>query len=208
MQTARKIGCAFALAGLLAPSLARADNDAFGNALPPVRRTLFALTLPAPIAFATRDGPLGGAQTTLLGALEARSYFGHHGLLLATGFIDSPRSAFADAAWSFADFSSRRMRGFHGGVSFDAGASIAYVSATSYVATSAQNGAPAAPALDVASHATIGARISAHVDLFIGPFMLGLVLGYRGGVPTNASSKDSFEGIFFFNAEVGAGFVR
>src|SRR4029078_3114158 len=100
------------------------------------------LTSPPPMPFATRDGPLGGAQTTLLGALEARSYFGHHGLLLATGFIDSPRRAFADAACSFAAFSSRRMRGFHGGVSFDAGASIAYVIATSYLATSAQNGAP------------------------------------------------------------------
>ena len=205
MQATRKFTLVLAL--ILAPSVARADTDAFGNPLPPVNRTLFALTMPAPIAFATRAGPNGGAQTTLLGAIEARSYFGHQGFLLATGFIDSPRSAFADVAWSFADFSSRRMRGFHGGVSFDAGPSIAYVSPT-YVATNAQNAPTAAPVLDVASHATIGARVSAHVDLFIGPVMLGLVLGYRGGVPTNASSKDSFEEISFFNAEVGAGFVR
>jgi hypothetical protein len=205
MQTARRI--ALLLAAILTPSVARADTDAFGNPLPPVNRTLFALTLPAPIAFATRAGPNGGAATTLLGALEARSYFGHQGFLFATGFIDSPRSTFADVAWSFADFSSRRMRGFHGGVSFDAGPSIAYVSAT-YVATNAQNAPTSSPVLDIASHATIGARVSAHVDLFIGPVMLGLVLGYRGGIPTNASSRDSFEGIFFFNAEVGAGFVR
>ena len=206
MQTARKI--ALILAGFaLAPSWARADTDAFGNPLPPVNRTLFALTLPVPIAFATRAGPNGGAQTTLLGAIEARSYFGHHGFLLATGFIDSPRGAFADAAWSVADFSSRRMRGFHGGISFDVGPSIAYVSAT-YVATNAQNATSLSPVLDVGAHAAIGARVSAHVDLFVGPVMLGLVLGYRGGIPTNASSKDSFEGIFFFNAEIGAGFVR
>ena len=205
MQTARKTALVLAL--IVTPSVARADVDEFGNALPKVNRTLFALTMPVPIAFATRAGPNGGAQTTLLGAIEARSYFGHQGFLIATGFIDSPRGAFADAAWSFADFSSRRMRGFHGGVSFDAGPSVAYVSAT-YVATNAQNAVTSSPVLDVASHATIGARISAHVDLFIGPVMLGLVLGYRGGVPTNASSKDSFEGIFFFNAEIGAGFVR
>jgi len=205
MQTARKIALISAL--ILSPSLARADTDAFGNPLPPVNRTLFALTLPVPIAFATRAGPNGGAATTRLGAIEARSYFGHQGFLVATGFTGSPHSAFFDAAWSFADFSSRRMRGFHGAVSFDAGPSIAYVSAN-YVATNAQNAPTDSPVLDVASHATIGARISAHVDLFIGPVMLGLVLGYRGGVPTNASSKDSFEGIFFFNAEVGAGFVR
>jgi hypothetical protein len=193
------------LALIAAP--ARADVDAFGNTLPEVNRTLFALSLPVPIAFDTRAGPNGGAQTTLLGAIEARMYFGHHGFLLATGFTDSPRVAFADAAYSFADFSSRRMRGFHGAVSFDAGPSFGYVGPT-FVATNAQNAPTASPVLDVASHATIGARISAHVDLFIGPVMLGLVLGYRGGVPTNASSKDSFEGIFFFNAEVGAGFVR
>jgi len=207
MHTARKIAFAFVLALLLSPTIARADTDAFGNALPTVNRTLYALTLPVPIAFATRAGPNGGAATTLLGAIEARMYFGHQGFLLATGFIDSPRGAFADAAWSFADFSSRRMRGFHGAVSFDAGPSIAYVGPT-YVATNAQSAPTSSPVLDVASHATIGARISAHVDLFIGPFMLGLVLGYRGGIPTNASSKDSFEGIFFFNAEVGAGFVH
>jgi hypothetical protein len=208
MQTAHKIALVVAgICAVFAGRDARADVDAFGNPLPPVNRTLFALTLPVPIAFATRAGPNGGAQTTLLGALEARSYFGHQGFLIATGFIDSPQSAFFDAAWSFADFSSRRMRGFHGGVSFDVGPSIAYVSAN-YVATNAQNATSLAPVLDVGSHATIGARISAHVDLFIGPVMLGLVLGYRGGVPTNASSKDSFEGIFFFNAEVGAGFVR
>ena len=206
MQTTYKIALVLAL--IVVPSVARADTDAFGNPLPPVNRTLFALTLPVPIAFATRASVTnGGAATTLLGAIEARSYFGHQGFLLATGFIDSPRSAFADAAWSFADFSSRRMRGFHGGVSFDAGPSIGYVSAT-YVATNAQNAPTASPVLDVGSHATIGARVSAHVDLFIGPVMIGLVLGYRGGVPTNASSKDSFEGIFFFNAEVGGGFVR
>ncbi|HEY2366641.1 MAG TPA: hypothetical protein VGH87_09655 [Polyangiaceae bacterium] len=205
MQTACK--WLLVLAAIVTPGVARADVDAFGDPLPSVNRTLFALTLPVPIAFATRAGPNGGAATTLLGAIEARSYFGHQGFLIATGFIDSPRSAFADVAWSFADFSSRRMRGFHGGVSFDAGPSIAYVSAN-YVATNAQNAPTASPVLDVASHAAIGARVSAHVDLFIGPFMLGLVLGYRGGVPTNASSKDSFEGIFFFNAEVGAGFVR
>jgi hypothetical protein len=206
MQTARKM--ALILAGMLVPSVARAvDVDEFGNPLPPVNRTLFALTLPVPVAFATRAGPNGGAETTLLGALEARSYFGHQGFLFATGFLDSPRSAFADAAWSFADFSSRRMRGFHGAVSFDAGFSVGYVTAT-YVATNAQNAPTASPVLDVAAHATIGARVSSHVDLFIGPVMIGLVLGYRGGVPTNASPKDSFEGIFFFNAEIGAGWVR
>jgi hypothetical protein len=205
MQTARKIALVSALVAL--PRVARADVDEFGAALPSVQRTLYALTLPAPIAFATRAGPNGGAATTLLGALEARMYVGPQGFLLATGFIDSPRSAFADATWSFADFSSRRMRGFNGAVSFDAGLSVAYVGA-SYVAANAQNAPTSSPVLDVAAHATIGARISTHVDLFIGPVMIGLVLGYRGGVPTNASSKDSFEGIFFFNAEVGAGFVR
>jgi hypothetical protein len=205
MQTARKIAPILALTAIASP--ARADVDAFGNALPEVNRTLFAVTLPVPIAFATRAGPNGGAATTLLGAIEGRMYFGHQGFLLATGFTDSPRAAFADAAWSFADFSSRRMRGFHGAVSFDAGPSVARVSAT-YVATNAQGAPTLSPILDVGSHATIGARISAHVDLFIGPLMLGLVLGYRGGVPTNASSKDSFEGIFFFNAEIGAGFTR
>src|SRR5262249_37581284 len=119
----------------------------------------------------------------------------------------SPRATFADATWSFADFSSRRMTGFHGAVSFDAGPSIAYVSPTYFVVTTT-NPPATSTILDVAPHATIGARISAHVDLFIGPVMLGLVLGYRGGIPTNASSRDSFEGIFFFNAELGAAFTR
>ena len=42
----------------------------------------------------------------------------------------------------------------------------------------------------------------------VGPVMLGLVLGFRGGVPTNASDKDPFEGVFFFAFEIGGGFVR
>ncbi len=195
------------LAVLLAPGLARADVDAFGNPLPDVNRALFSVSLPVPVSVAFRAGSSGGATVVPSGAIEGRLYFGHHGLLFATGFTDSPRVAFFDAAYSFADFSSRRMRGFHGAVSVDGGPSIAYVGNT-YVATNAQNATTAAPVLDVGSHATVGARISSHVDLFIGPVMLGLVLGFRAGVPTNASSKDPFEGVFFFNFELGAGFTR
>lgn len=195
------------IAVLLAPRAARADVDAFGNPLPDVHRAMLALSVPVPVSIVTRAGSSGGATVVPLGALEARLYFGHHGLLVGSGFTDSPRVVFWDLAYSFADFSSRRMRGFQGALSVDVGPSVAYVGNT-FVATNAQGAPTDVPALDVASHATIGGRLSAHVDLFVGPVMLGLVLGYRGGIPTNASSKDSFEGIFFFNFEVGAGFVR
>ncbi len=205
MHSASKV--LIGLAALLAPNLARADTDAFGNPLPDVNRALFSLTVPVPVSVAVRAGSSGGAQVTPSGGLEARMYFGHHGFLVASGFTDSPRVAFFDAAYTFADFSSRRMRGFQGAVSFDVGPSVAYVGST-YVATNAQNATSLSPVLDVGSHATIGGRISSHVDLFIGPAMLGLVLGFRGGVPTNASDKDPFEGVFFFAFEIGGGFVR
>ncbi len=192
---------------IVAPCVARADVDAFGNPLPDVSRALFSVTLPVPVSVAVRAGESGGSVVVPSGAIEARLYFGHHGFLASTGFTDSPRVAFFDAAYSFADFSSRRMRGFQGSVSFDVGPSIAYVGNT-YVATNAQNATTASPVLDIGGHATIGGRISSHVDLFVGPVMLGLVLGFRGGVPTNASSKDPFEGVFFFNFEIGGAFVR
>lgn len=205
MQNTRKLLAALAV--LLAPCAARADVDAFGNPLPDVNRALFAVSVPVPVAVAFRAGSSGGATVVPSGALEGRLYFGHHGLFVNTGFADSPRIAFFDAGYSFADFSSRRMRGFNGAVSVDVGPSIAYVGNT-YVATNAQNATTASPVLDVPSHATIGGRLSSHVDLFVGPVMVGLVLGFRAGVPVIASSKDSFEGVFFFQFEIGAGIVR
>ncbi len=213
----------FVLTGVLSSTLvldarlAHGDVDAFGAKLPDVTHYTFAISLPVPIVVAARAGSSSASGFVAAGALETRVHFGHHGFLLGVGFVPrseasvsssgSPPVGSFDVAYSFADFSNRRMRGFGGAVSFDIGPSIGLVGST-YEPVAAQNAMTNSPVLDVASHATIGARVSAHADLFIGPVMLGVVVGYRGGIPTNASSHDNWEGLFFFNVEIGGAFVR
>lgn len=205
------------LALVLASGGARADVGEFGEKLPDLRRVVFGVSLPIPVTIAARSGSSGASSIVGAGALDTRVYFGHHGVLLGVGFVPrsspsllqsgSPSVGFFDLAYSFADFSSRRLRGFSGAVSFDAGPSLGLVTAT-YQPAAAQNAASNAAVVDIDAHATIGGRVSLHADLFVGPVMLGLVLGYRGGVPTNASSRDGWEGLFFANLELGGAFVR
>ena len=209
-----RLRLALVLAALvLAPRSARADVDEFGNRLATVTRVIFGLSMPVPVSVEMRAGSTGGASVGTLGSLDGRFYFGHHGVLLGAGFATGgplagpPQVGFFDAAYSFADFSARRFRGFGGAFSFDVGPSLGLVQAT-YDTTPPQNAPKTGPILDVEGHATIGARLSMHADLFVGPVMVGIVLGYRGGVPTNSSSKDNFEGMFFFNLEIGGAFVR
>ena len=198
---------------VLAPRIARADVDEFGNRLATVTRVVFGLSMPVPVSVEMRAGSASGSSVGTLGTLDGRIYSGHHGLLLGVGFAAGaslagpPQVGFFDAAYSFADFSSRRFRGFGGAFSFDVGPSLGLVQAT-YDTTPPQNAPTTGPQPDVPSHVTIGARVSMHADLFVGPVMLGIVLGYRGGVPSNASSRDNFEGMFFFNLEIGGAFVR
>ncbi len=188
-------------------SPARADTAEFGAPLPDVTRLLFGLSMPVPVSVEMRMGNSGGSSVGTVGAFDARIYFGHHGVLLGAGFAPGgltfpSQIGFFDAGYSIADFSSRRFSGFNGSLSFDVGPTIMFVQPT--YTMPGQSSSSNAPIPEVGGHATIGARVSAHADLFVGPAMIGLVLGYRGGVPTNASPQDNFEGIFFFDFEVGA----
>ncbi|GAC1364824.1 MAG: hypothetical protein NVSMB47_16340 [Polyangiales bacterium] len=125
------------------------------------------------------------------GELRVHPYSAH-GLVL--GFtqaegIFGPRVSIVDAGYSLLLSGSRHLRGVTPAVYLDVGPALGIVS-------------HAGPE---SNHAVLGGRVSLAVDLIFGGFVVGTVLGYRGGVPLGGQ-PDRWEGAFTWLARVGFAF--
>ena len=91
--------------------------------------------------------------------------------------IFGPRVTIFDAAWSYRFIGGGPLGDASGAGYFELGPAFAFVS-----------GAPPAP-----DHRVLGARASVSFDGYLGPVLLGVTLGYHGGVPLGGP-RDAWEG--------------
>jgi len=199
----------------LLPVAARAEDDAFGRPLPSVTRYAFGAS--AGGGFLS-DGETRGA---LAFSFDARLHRGRHGGLLRFGFIPPhdatagswfsgpqpsvPATFFGDALYTLQEASGRRMKGFNGALSVEIGPSFMALGSTN---TFADAGSGQVLVERTPAHLALGGCAAVHVDFFFWTQMIGLVLGYRGGVPTTASALAPWEGMAFGGLEIGQAFVR
>ncbi len=103
-----------------------------------------------------------------------------HGVALAYTHADTvfgPNVNIVDAAYSIRFAGNPQLRGLTGAAYFDVGPALGFV-------------AHAPPARD---HAVLGARVSLAFDAQIANVTIGLIFGYRGGVPVSGT-PDGWEG--------------
>ena len=201
---------------LTVATAARADVDDFGTKLPDRTRLTLAVSFPIPYSVAARSGTAGASSWVPAFTFETRIHHGHHGALMAVGgfphaepgliFAGSPQVTYFDLAYSYVATSSQRLRGTTGAISIEIGPSLGIIGPTYTHGTQDWN--TVITGIDVGDHLTLGGRVSTHFDVLFGPFMLGLVLGYRGGVPTIANARDNWEGVLFLDLEAGFAIAR
>ena len=132
-------------------------------------------------------GPSSRDGLALGGEVRAHPTSSAHGIVttfLQAEGVFGPRVSIFDAAWSY-----RFVSGASGAGYFETGPTIAFVSA-----------APPAP-----DHRVLGGRVSLAFDGYLGPLLMGVTLGYRGGVPLGGP-PDGWEGAFTSVARLGGTF--
>ena len=128
---------------------------------------------------------------TLGGELRVNPWSAH-GILLAytdAEGIFGPSVNIVDAAYSLRLLSSAKLEGVTGAVYLDLGPSVGYV-----------RGASPTP-----NHAVLGGRASVTCDLQLANVVVGVTMGYRGGVPVGVEG-DPWEGALSAVARLGVVF--
>jgi len=132
------------------------------------------------------------AETGLQAGAELRVHpFSPHGIVIGythASVVFGPTVDIVDAAYSLQLIGSRRLRNGTGAVYLDIGPAVGVV------------GHPPSP-----DHAVLGGRATVTGDVHFSNFLLGMTLGYRGGVPTG-DVRDRWEGAFCAFIRVGSVF--
>lgn len=146
----------------------------------PAARISVAATGGMPFLF--QAGPTGGNTPGMSFGPEVRAYFGRwHGGFASYDFVMSPTLVHVvEAGYSVRLVGSPEMRGVHGALYADVGPSFAFVAGCGICSYGASGG-PSGP---TDKHAMIGLRTGLAADLYLWNFTVGLVGGFRVGVPT------------------------
>jgi hypothetical protein len=118
--------------------------------------------------------------------------FSVHGIVLGYTHAEAvfgPDVHIVDAAYSLQLIGSRRLRSATGAVYLDIGPAMGFV----------RDAPPSSP------HTVFGGRATVTGDVHFSNFVLGMTLGYRGGVPTG-DVRDDWEGAFSAFLRVGVVF--
>jgi hypothetical protein len=134
----------------------------------------------------SRDAATLGAQ---LRVHPTRSPHGFSASFLHAEGVFGPVVSILDAAYSYRFLGGHRLGGASRAAYLDAGPTLAWVW-----------GAP--PAAD---HRVLGARVSVAFDGHLGPLLVGVTLGYHGGVPLGGA-RDAWEGAVTSLLRVGFAF--
>jgi hypothetical protein len=177
------------LPSVLLATPARADDDG-ATALPHLRATRVSLAATPGFANLHRDVSSPGDRNAFVMGGELRVYpESPHGFVLAFNHAEGifgPKVSLFDAGYSLCLYCSRHIGDVGGGVYFDLGPALGIV-----------KDAPPGP-----DHSVLGARVSLGADAYLGFFTLGVVAGYRGGVPLGGP-PDGWEGAASLLARVG-----
>jgi hypothetical protein len=132
------------------------------------------------------------AGATIGGELRVHPYSSHGFLagFMYGGGIFGPTVTTLDADYSLCVSCPRSLEGVTGAVYLDVGPSLGFVHVSS--------GSPL--------HHVLGGRVAAAADLQLGSFTVGLMLGYRGGVPIDKQVRDDWEGAVTIDARLGFAF--
>ena len=183
MTMQRASSAALVVAILALSNASRADDT---HDITPPRLTVAGV---AGYAFLHRSvsDPSSRDALVLGGELRAHPTSLPHGFVatfLHAEGVFGPRVSIFDAAWSY-----RFVSGVSGAGYFETGLTIAFVS-----------DAPPAP-----NHRVLGGRVSLAFDGYLGALLVGVTLGYRGGVPLGGP-PDGWEGALTSVARVGGVF--
>ena len=159
---------------------------------PPTLRIGGALTAGYAFMHRSASSPAAEREGLALGAEVHVHPYSQHGFFAAAtsaGALFGPEVDILDAGYSWRFLGSSRLRGLTGAGYFDVGPAFAFV----------RNATPAP------THDVFGGRASVAFDAQLYNVTLGVVVGYRGGVPLGGA-RDGWEGAFTSMLRVGVVF--
>jgi hypothetical protein len=188
----RWLALALLLATVTFVSAGRADEDGGWQTANPAFRVGGAVTGGYASLSRTTSDPTNQMGGFTLGG-ELRVYpYSDHGLVLAftnAEAVFGPNVNIADVAYSLRIVGGRPLKGVTGAVYLDLGPSLGLVTHAS----------------PTPNHTVVGGRATATFDLHLANFTVGVVLGYRGGVPVGVRD-DPWEGALSAVARCGVAF--